>query len=566
VAECSQGRLAKVLGVMLIHVTLPPLRPSQTNSNMRKRNRACEECHRLKIKCDVSTSPGGVCDRCSRNNLECVPAAPRLQRDRINELEAHVEELRNALRERSSSMTQSSSTTPNWSPGSFSESHNDALLSFLDARIPPSRQQDLLYLFAHKAGAAWPVIRLPMELDRIRAKSPILLLSALVYSATQETQGIDLDTHDDLVRETMHVLGDEAIGRGQRSLELVQALLVAAFWNKTTRRGQQGSCFQIVQLASDMAIDIGIAGVSWQPSPAAYFSQHEDPTSLEARRTWLACFVALSTSSMSMRRPNTVPWNAHHQECLLFLESRGEPSDMLFCQIVRITKLIQEISIQLCLCQISVFVDGNDYSTHATIEALKDRVHAWAAQIPPALASSLTLKVWGHVAMIHIYEVVLHTPTNKATFAAPFIPGRIPVNDFPKPANIISPLEVALRAIVENCHAVIETATQMDPALILSLPSFCFAPNVVYSLFVLVSVLVAATDPANTYGRCLAKESFCIEECGSKLRSLSARLKPMDPTLSCFTTRIFAATGWLEEWYNDYSAILQRYEANLGNT
>jgi len=526
---------------------------------MRKRNRACEECHRLKIKCDVNTTLDGACERCSRNDLECVPAAPRLQRDRINELEAHIEELRNALQ----NQNNSNNTTPSRSPGSLLENHDYSVLSFLDARIPPSKQQDLLHLFAHQPGAAWPVIRLSMDLDHIRTNSPILLLSVVVYAFTQETQGTDLDVHDELVRETMHIIGDEVIGRGQRSLELVQALLVAAFWNKTTRRGQQASCFQIVQLAADMAIDVGLAGFSWQPSPAAYFCRHEDPASLEARRTWLACFVALSTSSISMRRPNTVPWNDHHQDCLLFLESRGDYFDTLLCQIVRITQIIQEISNQLCLFHLATFVDGNHYSTHATIETLRNKIHAWAAQIPPDLASSQTLKVWGHVAMIHLYEVVLHTPTNKSSFAAPFIPGRIAVKDFPKPAQIISPLATALESIVQNCHAVIDTVAEMDSALVLSLPSFCFAPPVIYSLYVLVTALVAATDPANTYGQCLSNESFCIDQCGLKLRGLVARLKPLDPTMSCFTTRLFDATGWLEEWYNDYSAILRRYEMNF---
>jgi hypothetical protein len=527
------------------------------SSNTRKRNRACEECHRLKIKCDVSTSPGGACERCSRSNLECVPAAPRLQRDRINELEAQVEELKSVLRE------QSSSTTPSRSPGDLQEDYNHAVLSFLDARIPPSKQQELLLLFPQQAGAVWPVIRVPTDVDRIRAKSPVLLLSVLAYTFTQQMQGTELDVHDELVRETMHILGDEVIGRGQRSLELVQAMLVATFWNKTTREGQQGSCFQIVQLATDMAIDLGIAGSPLQPSPVAYFSRHEDPTSLEARRTWLACFVALSTSSISTRRLIAVPWNTHHQECLLDLESRGEPSDMLLCQIVRITQIIQEISSQMYLCELDTFIDGNDHNTHATIETLKNKVDTWAAQIPSSLVSSQTLKVWRNVAMVHVYEVVLHTPTNKASFAAPFIPGRIAVRDFPKPANIISSLKLALEAIIHHCHAVINTVTQMDPALVLDLPTFCFAPTVLYSLFVLVNLLVASTDPLNTYEQCLAKENFRIEQCGKRLRSLTACMMARDPTLSCFTTRLFDATGWLEEWYEDYTAILRRYKTKI---
>jgi hypothetical protein len=535
----------------------------QKTSSVRRRNRACEECHRLKIKCDLSTNPGVACERCSRNNVECVPAAPRLQRDRISELEAQVQQLHVALQEQSSG--SSNGTTPSWSPGSVPESQPYDILSFLDARIPLSKQQELLRLFTHQPTSAWTVIRLPTELDHIRQKSPILLLSVLVFFVTHEAQGTSLDVHDELVRETMHILGDEVIGRGKRSLEVVQALLVSAFWSKSTRKGQQGSAYQIIQLASDMAIDLAIGGYALQPSPAAFFCRHEDPTSLNARRTWLASFVALSTSSIQTRRPHAVPWYAYHQECLLALENNGDPSDMLLCQIVRITHLIDEISSHLCLCQITTFVDGNDYDSHVAIEILKSKVDAWAARIPLTLASSKPLQVWQHVAMIYIYELVLHTPTNKASFAAPFIPGRIPIKDFPKPTNIIPPLESALQAIVQHCHAAILNASEMDPALLLSLPSFCFTPAVLYALYVLVTTLVAATDPANTYGQVLPRECFRIEYCGLILREMTIRMLTLDPTMSSYTTRFFDATSWLETWYNDYITILQRYEMSISN-
>ncbi|KAI5206024.1 hypothetical protein E4T39_02609 [Aureobasidium subglaciale] len=351
-------------------------------------------------------------------------------------------------------------------------------------------------------------------------------------------QGTELEVHDELVRDTIRMLGEEVIGRGQRSLELVQALLVAAFWNKSTRKGQQGSAYQIVQLAVDMAIDLGIAGFSLQPSPAAYFSRLEDATSLEARRTWLTCYVALSTSSVSMRRPNTVPWNGHHQECLLYLESVGDSSDLFLCQILHLFPL-------------ATFVDGNDYSTHLTIETLKNKVDAWTAQIPRQFRASRTLEFWRHVAMVHIYEVLLHTRTNKSSFAAPFIPGRIPVKDFPMPSNIIPPLAGALGVLVHHCQAVVETVSDMDPALVLSLPTFCFAPTVIYSLYVLVTTLTASTSPANTYGQCLARDSFKVEQCALKLRRLTTSMQVLDPTMSSWTTRFFDATGWLEEWYND---------------
>ena len=118
-------------------------------------------------------------------------------------------------------------------------------------------------------------------------------------------------------------------------------------------------------------------------------------------------------------------------------------------------------------------------------------------------------------------------------------------------------------ALVYHCHAVIDAATEMDAALVLSLPSFCFTPTLIYTLYTLVNALVACTDPSNTYGQFITKENFRIEECGMKLRGLTTRLKMLDPTMSSYTTRFVDATSWLEEWYNDYNAILQEYEMSL---
>ena len=246
----------------------------------------------------------------------------------------------------------------------------------------------------------------------------------------------------------------------------------------------------------------------------------------------------------------------------MYLENAGDTSDMLLCEIVKITKLNEDAATQMRLCHLADFVDGNDYTTYAAIDAMKNNVDAWAAQIPPGLATSSTLKVLYHVAMIHIHEVALHTPTNKAAFVAPFIPGRIPVKDIPAPSNIIPPLAAALETIVQHCQAVIDTLANMDPALVLSLPSFCFAPSVLYSLYVLVTTLVTASYPGNTYGRCIAKNRIRLEEYGLKLRVLTGCLKALDPTMSCWTTRMIDATSWLEEWYHDYTAIVARYESN----
>jgi hypothetical protein len=462
-------------------------------------------------------------------------------------------------------------TPPARTPGSLAESqsaedYNQSILSFLDERISLAKQQELLRHHQSHAGAVWPVVRLP-ALSELRRQSPVLLLSVLVYPITQSVQGTDSSVHHELLRKAMYVYGEQIMGRGEISMHLVQALLVTSFWFKTTGWGEQGSCYQLVQIATDMAIDLGIGGPSLMTTPISYMARLDDAESVEARRTWLACFVASAKSSISTRRPNPISWDSHLEGCLLFVESQGDISDLMLGQIARITKIIQDISDELQLCRMGVFVSGNEHATHATMEMLKSRVKAWMAQVPQFPEALRTLlEIWGHFAMVYIHEVVLHTPTNKTSFAAPFIPGRIATKDFPAPGIIIPPLGSALGELIRHCHAVVNTVITIEPAVILSLPFFQFAPTVVYSLYVLDTAFVASTAPGNTHHRVTANKVFGIKACNSKLNSIAVQLRALDPTLSCFTTRMFEAAGWLETWYDDYVAILERLDDRMDVT
>jgi hypothetical protein len=159
----------------------------------------------------------------------------------------------------------------------------------LDAQIQPSKEQELLQVFTHEVAAAWPAIRPRVELEGIRSKFPILLLSIMAYAFPQEMQGIDIEVHNEHVRQTMNVIGSETVGKDKRSLELVQALLVAAFWNKMTRRGQQGSCYQLLQLAIEMAIDIIIHSGIFAASQSSCFLLPARGSNVSRGTAYLAC-------------------------------------------------------------------------------------------------------------------------------------------------------------------------------------------------------------------------------------------------------------------------------------
>jgi hypothetical protein len=57
-----------------------------------KRNRACDACHSIKIKCELGAIGGEPpCQRCFRLGKNCVVSVPMSQKSRIAELEAKLE-------------------------------------------------------------------------------------------------------------------------------------------------------------------------------------------------------------------------------------------------------------------------------------------------------------------------------------------------------------------------------------------------------------------------------------------------------------------------------------------
>ncbi|KAH7375931.1 hypothetical protein B0T11DRAFT_271242 [Plectosphaerella cucumerina] len=501
---------------------------------MNRRPRACEACQKLKIKCDPS--PSGPCSRCERAGFECVLAAPRLQRDRIAELEAQLNELR---------------VTKETPPA------DESLTAFLDARISPGTQRRVLADFASRALVAWPVLSPAdiLDLDGLRTTAPHLLFAIMAFPG--ET-GLQLQTQEELVVRAMSEFGNEIIARGNRSLQMVKALLMAAFWFRQARHSPHGHCYQLVQLAVDMAIDIGIAGPQLARSPPAYFSATKDPTSLDARRTWVACYLATTAQALGTRRPPTLAWTPYLEECVRLLDG----GDGLLSQIARVTRICGDIAEQLDLCNLTVYRAVDDAASQMAM--LRGRVAAWYAQLPRDLTSHPQLAFWREIALVLIHEIVLHTPTNKVSFAAPYVPEKITMTDFATPVDVSPEVDRTLRRLVDACHSAVQRFADMGTSMMLAGASLTAAPAVLHAHFLLTQAHVAVTGQGNTLGgRILGPSDVALAVSMGKLEDVSRALDLVDPYQASYTTIMLQSSRWMRTWLKDYDAIVTRYRESL---
>lgn len=130
----------------------------------------------------------------------------------------------------------------------------------------------------------------------IRANRPILFLAIL---DTASVGMLDLEIQQRLNEMLLDVYANSILRQGEKSLDLVQALMVSTIWYRPPKRYEQMNVYMLTHIAALMALDFGMGrklNASRNMRVAANVGQSEAPKtflrsdSVEARRTWLGCY------------------------------------------------------------------------------------------------------------------------------------------------------------------------------------------------------------------------------------------------------------------------------------
>ena len=189
-----------------------------------------------------------------------------------------------------------------------------------------------------------------------------------------------------------------------------------------------------------------------------------------------------------MRKPNPQLWTEHDDRTLEMLaySTYGVPTDLLLCQFVRAERLCERIAVQSNLYNFSINNDVSDPITQSTMQGLQNEITDWKVQIPSRV-SSPSLTFWEHVATIYLHESVLHSATNKKSFAAPYLSERLSATDFPAP--LVTQEHVAsLHAIKNASHALLNLFSVFDMSNLIALPALLYIARIAYGQFILVKL------------------------------------------------------------------------------
>lgn len=273
-------------------------------------HRACAHCRSQKVRCIPDDGNPDICQRCARSGRPCVftPLQKRKQRKRtdtrVAELEREMRVMRSMLKSKSNGSKVSSKEAPTTQPPglwyqknvadapplpAFTEhtSEKQALTQHADdygqtqrscpspwpARLPDkpilndrdvvdrgilsmTTARQLVDVYRNDLFPHYPMVALPISLsaDEMRQTKPTLFLAVIAAAAGKENS----DLSATLDHEVLQAYATRSLVQSEKSLELVQALLISAIWYHPPSKYGQLKYYEYIHMAATMALDIGI--------------------------------------------------------------------------------------------------------------------------------------------------------------------------------------------------------------------------------------------------------------------------------------------------------------------
>jgi hypothetical protein len=518
-----------------------------------------------------------------------VLAPPKRQKDRVAELEAKVAELtkllgaqglQNATLEAKDASTsgtgseehsdhevvasskkrkldrsayssnEGQSSTEGPSPMSSGGGDNSETTSRLDSILPLDLQQKVVEEYIKSYQPLLMVVPLASgtQASLLRKTMPNTL-HAIVYIASVGILSWDLQ--DRINISLIEDLTTKTIAQCEKSLDLLQALQLVCLYYRSPRNSTQIPLYQLVNIEADLSVDLGFGGNLSPPSLDLYGMAEGLLGGVKASRMWLLSFIITQTTALLKRKSNDQGWTSHNDVCLNTIETESVDEGLQsLAQHARATRLLGLISEDMDLNTTLISPVVGTETCQQIMDQLQGQITNWRVQIPIELWST-SLTFTGFYMELLLYEPVLHTPTNKQSFAAPFLIERLSMTDFPRPTLTQHHFD-AVQSLRSACQNLIDTATTFTGPDLIALPSLLHAPRIAHAAVTLLRLHIAVTVQGNTYGQILRPEDLRTIEYLDKCLEMVVRTNAIDA--EAVMARIVRYADELKKWMLQYEA------------
>ncbi|KAJ5347473.1 uncharacterized protein N7506_000726 [Penicillium brevicompactum] len=384
-------------------------------------NRSCESCRSLKVRCLPNPSTPHQCQRCAKGKRSCIFVAPQRRRprkrtdSRVAQLEKEMRVMRSLLKNRIPEEDEESEESDDdhedlkSSGRDHSANSDDARymdyspellthgVSVPDFAFPAGLEEErqpvedvidrgilsiddaeqLVAYYIHELAPLFPLVLLPHTTTAVslRATKPVLFLSVIAATAISVDAGLAAV----LNREIVRLYSERFFIEGEKSLELVQALLLMIVFYFPPASPLKLQFYQYTHIASTMALEIGLANKRRVKSDRR--TAH-DETLAEQARAVIGCYHLGSTVAMKTRRPNLLQFNDWMVECVRHLERSPHRTDQHLAIWFELQRITDEAMSSFGLDDTSTTSPLTESRVQAVLRWFDKRMEAWKTNTP----------------------------------------------------------------------------------------------------------------------------------------------------------------------------------------
>ncbi|KAF2727489.1 hypothetical protein EJ04DRAFT_136946 [Polyplosphaeria fusca] len=370
----------------------------------------------------------------------------------------------------------------------------------------------------------FPAVPMPpgVTAREVRDKKPLVFLAVLAGSSHGSAKPL---VSEDVQRRLTNLLKDEFADiiwrKGEKSLEIVQALQLAVLWYRPPMHYEQHNFYMMVNCAAVMALDLGLGrrqtpNVMHKIAVGSFQRSHPNASSIESRRTFLVCYYLCMSITMVLRRPILLRWTKYMEESVHILETSPEalPSDRSLCQHVKMAHIGENISVQFCMDDPSVEVAISEPKVIYALKIFENELRQLREENARMEIGDPALQLAEHVTNLYVHEIALHHNQSPADFQPPF-PSETFASEIGK-KETIGPAHIgALGECLTATHGILDTILGIPLDVLVTLPVI-FCVRAIYAIVCLMKMWVSVTTSGEV-GSIIKKEHLQIESYTERL-------------------------------------------------
>jgi hypothetical protein len=245
--------------------------------------------------------------------------------------------------------------------------------------------EQLVAYFIHELAYFFPLVVLPLNTTaaQLRQTKPVLFLSVIAATSISVDAGLAAV----LNREMVRLYSERFFIEGEKSLELVQALLLMIIFYFPPASPLKLQFYQYTHIASTMALEIGLANkrrVSKKSDRKNRLEPHDELLAEQARAV-LGCYHLGSTVAMKTRRQNLLQFNDWVTECVKHLEHSPHRTDQHLAVWFELQRITDEAMSSFGLDDTSATSPLTESRVQAVLRWFDKRMDIWKKNTPSAM-------------------------------------------------------------------------------------------------------------------------------------------------------------------------------------